>query len=209
MYAPNYGVGAQQQQVYEEAPSMEKNLELANMILATLSSEDVITDPEILRMDSFYIEILQGLFDQDFGLQMGQNMQEMADNIEDLIDLLKSTSPDIKGLPFSGEGIVQGDVNQINIFLEVIASLIGLDEMEEFGEGEDPQNPDELEELADIQQKLMMENNENTVQGRGDGSGVIYGDPRDVRKARKQERLKKQEEEKAKSKGFIPQKQKI
>lgn len=161
-------------------------------------------------MDVFYIEILQGVYDQDFGLQNGTNLEEMALNIDDLLGLLRDSTPEIAQYPISGAGIVQGDPTQINLFLEIIASLIGLDEMLAEGEGDmmDEQDPEQLEELAQMQQKLMMENNQNTMQGRGQGAGTMHGDPRDIRKQRKAERQQKEQEENLNKGGKSPQKAK-
>lgn len=68
----------------------ETVLELGNQILKILGAEDTITDIETFTYDSLYMQLFEAFFpnlnlDQ---IQPGENAEEMANNIQALIDLL-------------------------------------------------------------------------------------------------------------------------
>ena len=70
--------------------TVETVLEMGNQILKILGAEDTITDIETFTYDSLYMQLFEAFFpdlhlDQ---IQPGENEEDMANNIQALIDLL-------------------------------------------------------------------------------------------------------------------------
>ena len=75
---------------FDSVMDEETVLELGNQILKILGAEDTITDIETFTYDSLYMQLFEAFFpnlnlDQ---IQPGENAEEMANNIQALIDLL-------------------------------------------------------------------------------------------------------------------------
>jgi hypothetical protein len=100
-------------------------LELGNQVLANLGVEEPITDVTVFFSDQFYIRFFEGAFPHvDFsGLEEAQTDEEMADNIQALIDLL---SEDILRYDLShikGEEIVDGNAEHCINFLQLAKEI--------------------------------------------------------------------------------------
>ena len=179
-------------------------LKLGNEILAALNAVDVVNDIQIFQMDAFYIQIFQEIFGQNLGLQPAQTPEQMAENIDGLLNMIEEALPDINIETLNGDSIVEGDLSQIMMMLELTYELIRMTDMD--GEGEDIDEEQYLElekkaeeELKKKQEEVMKQNNQNSAQNRGvNQAQVAHGDPRDILRARKQERMNKEKQDQSK-----------
>jgi len=177
-------------------------LKMGNEILAALNADDVVTDIQIFQMDVFYIQIFQEVFGQELGLTPGQTPEQMAENIDALLNMIEDSLPEINIETLNGDMIVEGDPSQILMMLELIYELVRMIDPEEEEEEEENDLNKKLEqqleqELKKKQDELIAENNSNTMQGRGEpGAQAARVDPREMIKQRKLARLQ-QEEQKA------------
>jgi hypothetical protein len=188
-------------------------LKMGNEILAALNADDVVTDVQIFQMDVFYIQIFQEIFGQELGLTPGQTPEQMAENIDLLLNMIEESLPEINIETLNGDMIVEGDFSQIIMMLELIAELVRMIDPEEEEEEEEHDQNKKLEdqveeELQKKQQELMKKNDANTNQGRGGTAATMHGDPRELRKARKQERMQKGNQSNQSSKKISPEKPK-
>ena len=100
-------------------------LELGNQVLANMGHEEPINDVSIFFTDQFYIQFFKGAFpDIDFNsLEEAQNEEEMADNIQALIDLLAEEILKYDLDHIKGEEIVAGNpehcINLLQLAKEV------------------------------------------------------------------------------------------
>jgi len=86
-------------------------LELGNQVLANLGVEEPIDDVAVFFSDQFYIQFFEGAFpDIDFSsLEEAQTEEEMAENIQALIDLLSEEILKYDLSHIKGEEIVNGN----------------------------------------------------------------------------------------------------
>lgn len=113
-------------------------LQIGNQILAVLGAEEPVTDLSPFTDDALYIELIKGLFEHlplD-DLQPGTTFEEKADNLRTLRDLLGETVVESDLSYISATAILNGDLNHLGEFLQIlmqiIAALAGVDE----GEGD-------------------------------------------------------------------------
>lgn len=118
-------------------------LEKGNEILQALSAEDVVTDVSTFMSDSTYIQIFaEVLPEMNFSsLQPGQTIDDMAANIDQILDFIEESAPHLDIKLLNGDMIVQGDLTQIAMMLELIGELLlmvlGEGDEEEDGEGDE------------------------------------------------------------------------
>lgn len=75
----------------------------------------MITDVQTFQYDVFYIQIFQEIIpDLNFGqMQPGQTADEMAANIDAILDFIEKMVPEIDIQILNGDMIVAGDLTQI------------------------------------------------------------------------------------------------
>ena len=85
---------------------------MGNDILQSLNAEDVITDVSTFQYDVFYIQIFQEIIpDLNFGqMQPGQTADEMAANIDAILDFIEKMVPELDIQVLNGDMIVGGDL---------------------------------------------------------------------------------------------------
>lgn len=117
---------------------------MGNEILRILGAEDTITDIETFTYDTLYSQLFEAFFPNLNLNQMqpGETAEEMAANIQALIDLLAESILEIDLSFISAQGIVTGDVMHISKFLEVILEVI-VHMAQEQGEGEEEEEEGE------------------------------------------------------------------
>lgn len=103
-------------------------LELGNQILSVLGSEEPITDLQPFMNDALYIELFKILFPQFplDELQPGESFDEMADNIRALRQLLGEQVLDTDLSYISATAILEGDLNHLAQFLQILMQVIAL-----------------------------------------------------------------------------------
>ena len=86
-------------------------LDLGNQVLANLGVEEPIDDVAVFFSDQFYIQFFEGAFpDIDFSsLEEAQTEEEMAENIQALIDLLSEEILKYDLSHIKGDEIVNGN----------------------------------------------------------------------------------------------------
>lgn len=122
-------------------------MELGNKVLEVLGAEDRITEIEPFQSDSLYLQLFQALFPQfDFEeISPGQNVEEMADNIGQLISLLEKNLLETDLSDIKASRIVAGDLVHIDEFLQVLLQVVFL-MVQNQGEGEESEMELETEE---------------------------------------------------------------
>ena len=115
-------------------------LELGNQILSVLGSEDPINDLEPFKNDALYIELFKILFPQFplDELQPGETFEEMADNLRALRQLLGEQVLETDLSYISATAILNGDLNHLAQFLQILMQVIAL-----LAEGEGEGDEDE------------------------------------------------------------------
>ena len=100
---------------------------MGNQILKILGAEDTINDIETFTYDSLYMQLFEAFFPNlnlEEKIQPGENAEEMANNIQVLIDILADSILEIDLSFISSRAITQGDLQHIGKFLEVILEVI-------------------------------------------------------------------------------------
>jgi len=114
---------------------------MGNEILRILGAEETITDIESFTYDSLYLQLFEAFF-PNLNLeeiQPGETAEEMAANIQALIDLLSESILEVDLSFISSQGVVTGQLPDIGKFLEVILEVIvQLANQPEEGEDESP-----------------------------------------------------------------------
>lgn len=147
-------------------------------------------------MDVFYIQIFQEIFGENLGLQPGETPEQMAENIDALLNMIEDALPEINIETLNGDMIVEGDFQQIIMMLELISELIVMIDHEGEEDEDDPEQAKLLQlqqlqaqdELKKQQEELMRQNNENSKAIRPNEGKIAYRDPRDILKERKKGR---------------------
>ena len=104
-------------------------VQLGNEILKNLGVEEPIEDVGVFFSDEFYIQFFQAAFPEiDFSqLTQGTSPQEVADNIQALIDLLSDQILKHNLSHIRGEEIVNGNpehaINLLQLVLEISAMV--------------------------------------------------------------------------------------
>jgi hypothetical protein len=85
---------------------------MGNDILASLNAEEVITDVSNFQLDLFYIQIFQEILPElNFAsLIPGQTADEMAANIDQILDCIEKMVPELDIQMLNGDMIVSGDL---------------------------------------------------------------------------------------------------
>lgn len=96
-------------------------------------------DIELLKIDSFYVQIFEQIIPQiNFKeITPGETDEEIAENITALRDLLGNSILDIDLNYINAEKIIQGDLNHIGPFIQLILEVVMLMAQQE---GEDDPN---------------------------------------------------------------------
>lgn len=125
-------------------------LELGNQILSVLGSEEPITDLQPFMNDALYIELFKILFPQFplDELEPGESFDEMADNIRALRQLLGEQVLDTDLSYISATAILNGDLNHLAQFLQILMQVIAL-----LAEGEGEGDEDEESHRKSIKSK--------------------------------------------------------
>lgn len=102
---------------------------MGNQVLANLGVDEPITDVAVFFSDQFYIQFFEGAFpDIDFSsLEEAQTEQDMAENIQALIDLLSEEILKYDLSHIRGDEIVNGNpehcINLLQLAKEISQML--------------------------------------------------------------------------------------
>ena len=99
---------------------------MGNEILRCLGSEDEINDVETFTYDTLYLQLFDSFFPElelD-KVQPGETPEEMAQNIESLINLMAESIVSMDLSFLSAQSIVEGDTTHIAQFLQLILEVI-------------------------------------------------------------------------------------
>ena len=106
--------------------SEEHALQMGNEILRILGADQEIDDIETFQYDSLYLQLFGAFFPNlDLeSVQPGETPEEMANNIQAMIDLLSEQVLECDLSYIEAEKIVEGDLQSIGKFLEVILEVL-------------------------------------------------------------------------------------
>ena len=113
-------------------------MELGNEVLQNLGVEDQIDDVAVFFSDQFYIQFFESAFpDIDFSsLEEAQTEEEMAENIQALIDLLSEEILKYDLSHIRGDEIVNGNpehcINLLQLAKEISCMMQGKQETNQF-----------------------------------------------------------------------------
>ncbi|CDW83002.1 UNKNOWN [Stylonychia lemnae] len=139
-------------------------LQLGNDILGALGAEEIVRDVEVFFSDAFYIQYFQAVFPSIVEFQQiepGRNEQDMAENLQDLIDFLGDQIIKVDLTAISGPEIIMGNPIHCIQLLELLHDLTA--RLGDEGSEEDDEMDDE--EIRQLMQAKQME--QNKVKGKG------------------------------------------
>jgi len=98
--------------LYRWPVAEETVLQIGNQILTVLGAEDPIDDVATFTADSLYLQLFEVIFpNYDFAeVEPGQTAEDMASNIQGLLDLLGGQVLDMDLSFISAAKIVEGDL---------------------------------------------------------------------------------------------------
>ena len=111
-------------------------LQLGNHILASLGAEEPVQDLSPFTDDVLYIELFKGLFEQLplESMEPGSTLEEKAENLRQLRDILGQTVVDTDLSYISATAILNGDLNHLGEFLQILIQIISA--LADEGEGD-------------------------------------------------------------------------
>ena len=180
----------------EEGNDEEQVLAMGNEILRILGAEDQITDVETFTYDSLYLQLFEAFFpNQNLNqIQAGDTAEEMASNIQTLIDLLGESVLEIDLSFISSMGIVQGELIHIAKFLEVILEVIVMLARDEEEEEEEESKASPPQPVPDEDEAPQPEIISDEVYGKdGPGDKQIIDDQDDEIEDKPVEEVMKQD----------------
>ena len=138
--------------MFDHAIVIQTILELGNQVLGNLGVEDQIDDVAVFFSDQFYIQFFESAFpDIDFSsLEEAQTEEEMAENIQALIDLLSEEILKYDLSHIRGDEIVNGNpehcINLLQLAKEISYMMQGKQEPNQFEDDHRQRLDDDLDE---------------------------------------------------------------
>lgn len=152
-----------------------------------MGADEQIDDLESFQYDSLYLQLFDAFFPQLnlSEIQPGESVEEMASNIQTILDLLQSSILDIDLSFISSKGVVEGDLKAIKSFLEIIQEIIyQLAQGEGDEEEESNASPQQQDQQIDMEDELQMEGEDGMME---DGDEMIEHDDQDQLSDKKQD----------------------
>jgi len=139
-------------------------IQLGNDILRNLGVQEPIEDLAVFFSDEFYIQFFQAAFpDIDFSqLTAGQDEQEMAENIQALIDLLGEQILKYDLSHIRGDEIVNGNPEHCINLLQLVQEIAQMINNKQGGAAQSQQQQPQSNQPSQ-QQQYMVDNDEDDM----------------------------------------------
>ena len=106
----------------EELQYTKHIIEAGNEILTAFQADGLVDDISMFQYDNFYLQIFQEILPEQgmMQLQPGNTAEEMAANIDYILDVVEKVVPEFDIYTLNGDMIVQGDLQQLAAMLDLV-----------------------------------------------------------------------------------------